>query len=161
MINKPLLRDIQAGKGLGDLKFGMDRDAVKALLGEPDEKEQQSYSEDGSDNSESWHYDSLELSLSFDEEDDWRLVTIAVTSRSYQLDGLQPIRLTKEQLEEELEAIGVTDFVFEDHSTDESPSHELLASDSLAMNFWFDEDKCSEVQWGPFYNEDDSVIWPG
>ena len=155
-----MLRDIQAGKGLGNLKFGMDRDTVKTLLGEPEEKEQQAYAEDGSDRTESWHYDTFELSLIFDEEEEWKLVTIAVAARSYQVQGLQPIRLTKEQLEAELEAIGVNDFVFEDHSKEGGTSHELLVSDSLAMNFWFDEDKCSEVQWGPFYDEDETVIWP-
>ena len=42
----------------------------------------------------------------------------------------------------------------------ESPSHELLASDFLGINFWFDEDQLSEVQWGPLFVDDESIDWP-
>ena len=43
---------------------------------------------------------------------------------------------------------------------DEAPSHELISSESLGINFWFDDDSVTEIQWGPFFNADESVQWP-
>jgi len=149
------ISSIEEGLGLGTLKFGLERSAVELMLGKPDEKETYSYNKDGSDLTESWHYDDLELSLGFDEEDNWRLITIAITSTDYKFRSLSLIGLTKEQLKDELESKGITDLEYEDWSSVESPSHELLASDFLGINFWFDENQLSEVQWGPLFVDDE------
>ena len=45
-------------------------------------------------------------------------------------------------------------------STVESPTHELISSDQLGINFWFDEDTLSEVQWGPLFVDDETIKWP-
>jgi hypothetical protein len=74
---------IEEGQGLGILKFGLERNTVELLLGKPDEKETYSYTADDNDLTESWRYDDLGLSLSFDKEDDWRMITIAVSSTDY------------------------------------------------------------------------------
>ena len=76
---KQEIKNIQFGIGLGIIKFGMSRDQVKIILGEPNEKELH-YDEDANiDASELWHYDDLDISISFDQEEDWKLVTLAVT----------------------------------------------------------------------------------
>ena len=43
---------------------------------------------------------------------------------------------------------------------EEAPSHELISSESLGINFWFDDDSVTEIQWGPYFNADESVQWP-
>jgi hypothetical protein len=63
-------------------------------------------------------------------------------------------------LKNELRSKGITDLEYEDCSSEESPSHELLSSDSLGMNFWFDEDQLSEIQWGPLFVDDETIDWP-
>ena len=151
---------IEEGQGIGALKFGLKRNTVELILGMPDEKEKYSYSKDEEDLTESWHYDNLDLSLGFDEEDDWRLVTIAITSTEYNFKGFSPIGLTKDELKNKLDAIGINDLEFEDWSSIESPSHELLSLDSLGINFWFDENRLSEVQWGPLFIDDETINWP-
>lgn len=157
----PNLSSIEEGQGLGDLKFGLKREDVEALLGAPDEKESFSYSEDeDEDLTENWHYDDLELSISFDEEDDYRLGTISVTSNRYLLKGFSPIGLSKEELQTKLAEHGTDDLEYEDWSSEESPAHELLASDSLGINFWFDENELSEIQWGPLFLDEETIIWP-
>ncbi len=157
----PNIRTIEGGQGLGELKFGFTRKEVESLLGKPDEIESFSFSEeDEEDLTENWHYDSLELSLSFAESDDWRLGTLAITSTQYQMKGFSPIGLSKDELEQKLEELGVDDLEYDDWSPEENPVHELMASDSLGINFWFDDDKLSEVQWAPLFLDEDTLIWP-
>ena len=79
-------KNIELGKGVDNLKFGLTREKVALLMGEPSEKE----TIDGDDEmgtSEAWHYDELELSLTFDEDDDWKLTTIAASSPEFTFDG--------------------------------------------------------------------------
>jgi len=161
MIKKmPNISTIEEGQGLGDLKFGLERKEVELLLGAPNEKESFSFSEEEDDMTENWHYDALDLSLNFDESDDWRLGTISVTSGQYLIKGFSPIGLSKDELETKLKAQGVDDLEYDDWSPEENPIHELMASESLGINFWFDDDTLSEIQWSPLFLDEDTIIWP-
>ena len=68
---KENLKEIRIGKGLGTLTFGNTRQQVKAMLGEPTDIEKYSLSDTDDDSTESWHNDELDISLYFDEENDW------------------------------------------------------------------------------------------
>ena len=72
------IKDIYVGKGIGQLTFGNTQEQVLAVLGEPAEREKYSLSELDNDDTEAWHYDDLDLSLSFDQESDWQLSSIAI-----------------------------------------------------------------------------------
>lgn len=148
------------GEGLGDLKFGLYKDDVKLILGQPNEIEEYSYSNSDADLTESWHYDELDLSIGFDEEDDWRLVTIAISSSNYKFREFSPIGLSKDELTKKFDELNINDLEYEDWSSEESPSHELLTSDLLGINFWFDNNRLSEVQWGPHFIDDENIKWP-
>ena len=153
-------KDIQFGIGLGVLKFGMSREQVKTILGEPNEKELH-YDEDiNVDASELWHYDDLDVSISFDQEEDWKLVTLAVTSNFYQLNGKSLIGLSKKALMAELKTSQIEDLDIEDLSSEDSPNHVLLSSLSLGVNFWLDAGILEEIQWGPDFIDDDTIKWP-
>jgi hypothetical protein len=155
------IKEIVEGVGLGALKFGLSKDKVKFVLGNPDETETYSYGEDEEgETTEAWHYDELELSIAFDEEEDWRLTVISINAADYVFKGFSPVGLSKEELKEKLGALEITDLEFEDFATDDSPSHELISSESLAISFWFDNNIVSEVQWGPHILDDDTVKWP-
>ena len=154
------LKNIIAGQGLGNLKFGLAREQVKQLLGEPDESETYSYTESEQDLTESWHYDELELSISFDEDEDWRLVTICISSDFYEFQHFNPVGMNKTELVAQLNKLEIRDLEYEDCSADESPNHELYSSDDLGMNFWIDEGIVTEVQWGPLLIDDENIDWP-
>ncbi|MGL1886447.1 MAG: hypothetical protein OCD76_08025 [Reichenbachiella sp.] len=156
---KPNIKEIKPGYGLGELKFGMNRDEALSILGAPDEKEVHSYTDDD-DQTENWHYDELELSLGFDQEDDWRLVTISITSQDYEFNKIKIIGLTNEQFSSQEKSLKMNDLEHEDMSTKESPAHELISSESLGINFWLDEGLISEVQWGPLLIDDETIKWP-
>ena len=145
------LVEILPGTGLGELEFGMSREQVKALLGEPDETDFFEEAEEDEDASESWHYDELEISVSFDECDDWKLTTVAVSSARYTLFGKGVVGLSKPELISLLGENGIFDLEEEDWSEGEFEDSKLLTSEKLQVNFWMEGDFISEVQWGtPF-----------
>ncbi len=145
------IRDIIPGKGLGELEFGMSRDTVKALLGEPDETDFFDDADAEEDASESWHYDELEISVSFDEYADWRLSTVAVSSSEYLLFGKSVVGMSQEELLKFLSENGITDTEEEDWSDPDAGDHKLITSEELQVNFWMENGIVSEVQWGVFF----------
>lgn len=152
------LKTIQAGQGLGSIKFGITRDELKKLLGEPDEVDSFSHSEDEDDVTEAWHYDMLELSASFDQMESWRLVTLSVSSPKYLFEGRSLIGLERKELIDVLQSLGLTDLEYEDWSSAESPDHKLIASEEASMNFWLDEGVLSEIQWTPLYSDEQECL---
>ncbi|PZF72546.1 hypothetical protein [Taibaiella soli] len=152
------MKEIRLGQGLGKLIFGMTRDQAKAILGAPSEKEKYSLSDDG-DDTEAWHYDDLGLSLSFDQENEWKLTSIAVSSEDYKLEGEV---LIGREMEEILDSISKKDWgepEEDEEVAEESPEHRLLHIDEATLSLWFENGVLTELQWGPFY-ENESVKWP-
>ena len=77
------ISEIKIGTGLGDIKFGISREDLKKIAGEPTEIDTFNASGDEDEYlTESWHYDEQEFSVSFDEEDNWRLTTISTSSEN-------------------------------------------------------------------------------
>jgi hypothetical protein len=159
--------DIKSGEGLGKVKFGMSRDSLKALIGEPDEVENYSYDdeegeykEDDDDLTELWHYDDLELSVSFDKLEDWRLINMAVSAPEYLFHGHKVIGMGRNELITLLKSLNLGELAFEDYSSAESPNHKLISIEEAGVNFWLENEVLTEIQWGPRFNNDDSVIWP-
>ena len=155
------MKEIIIGQGLGPVKFGMTRDQVEALLGAPDEVEENvDIDEDLDEAAEAWHYDELQMSASFDMEDDWRLGMMAISSEDATLNGKALIGLNRNQLLESLQDMGFEDLVFEDWSDEEDEDRHLVQSDASAINFWLEEGVLTEIQWGPRYLDDETVDWP-
>lgn len=157
---KTELKEINPMEGLGILKFGMKRDEVRAILGDPTEIDTHSFAGGGEDLSESWHYDDLEVSMSFDEDDDYRLITLAVSSDFYEFKGKSLIGLNRKALTKELHDAGVEDLDFEDGAGMDMPEHDLLAAPSLFVNFWLENGTLKEIQWSPRFTDEDEVEWP-
>jgi hypothetical protein len=144
--------------GLGELKFGMTREQVNAVLGQPDEIE--IISEDG-EAIEQWHYDDHEFSCLFSEQDDWKLLSIAISNEDSTINEHKFIGLSETELEDKLQLIGISEELeYEDMSTEEFPDHLLVYCDELAMNFWLDAGIVSEIQWGPIMLDDENIDWP-
>ena len=152
--------DIKSGTGLGDLKFGMNRETLKSLLGEPDEVEQYSLSGADDDQTESWHYDEIELAVSFIKVDDWKLVSLTTSSEDSLFKGSGMIGLSQKDLKSELKKLEVTDLETEDCSTEETPNLKLLFSMNEGMNFWLEEGIVTDVEWGVKYLNDEEIAWP-
>jgi hypothetical protein len=156
---KEHLKEIRLGKGLGSLTFGNTRDVVKALIGAPTDIERYSLSDGDCDATEAWHYDELDLSLSFDEEYDWRLSSIAVSSEEYTLEGVSLIGRKKEDVLEEFNKRQWGEPEEDEEVSEDDPQNCLIHIDKGSMSLWFENDELTEVQIGPFYKNDE-IIWP-
>lgn len=152
--------EIKPGIGLGLLKFGMTRDEVKKILGDPNHQKVTHYGDDESDRSDAWEYHSLRLDLSFEEAEDWRLTILSVSSEDYQLKGSSLIGLDQEELMDELNMLGIKDLTLEDMSSEDHPDQLLISSEDLAINFWLYQNILEEIQWGPQFIDDQTIKWP-
>ena len=149
------MSEIKLGIGYGDIQFGMERDTIKKMLGKADEVELYSYSEEEEDLTEVWHYDELDLSLSFDEADHWKLVMIAVGDTNAHIAGEFLIDKTQEEIIAACEKSGLGAI-----DTEEVDEGQVLKIEEKSINFWMDEGLVSEIQFGPFWNGDDEPIFP-
>ncbi len=141
---------IKPGYGLGTIEFGSTREDVEQILGKPDEVENYNLSEEEGDKSEAWHFDDLEMSLSFEEFYDWQLLSIAVSGESYTLNGVKLIGKDKTTVIDILEEMKLGELEVD---TDEDDV-DMISIPELNINFWFEDDVLSEIQWEPIYDED-------
>ncbi len=145
---------INIGKGVGALTFGATREQVLVLLGEPSEREQYTLSELDQDRTEAWHYDDLDLSLSFDEEQSWRLSSIAVSGSDYTIDHTALIGKSKEEVIQFFSEKGMDEMEEDDEISKENPVNCLLHVDKASISLWFEHDELTELQIGPYFNTD-------
>ncbi len=156
---KNLNKNVILGKGTLDLVFGITREETKAILGEPDEIEVFSDEEEGE--SEAWHYDEYELSATFDALDDWRLTSLAVSSPDYLFEGVNLIGLSSEEVIQQLEIMDLGDVSLEEISDNDTADQQVATIVEVSLNLWFEDGQLSEIQWGPYWDEDDEeYIWP-
>lgn len=146
---------IYPGKGLGELRFGHSRAHAIKILGEPDEREA---GEDG-DELEYFHYDDLALSLTFDGMEDWKLTTIICAHEDLKLFKEPVFDLDADTLIKILKAEKVKDIERVELSDDGIDSESVEAGD-LEMLFWYEGSELMEVQWGPYFADEDEIIWP-
>ncbi|MBT8220626.1 MAG: hypothetical protein KJP00_12425 [Bacteroidia bacterium] len=152
---------ILIGEGLPNIKFGMTKSQIKKILGVPDESEVYAFSEQETDVTEAWHYDDLGLSLSFDQENDWLLGSIAVSDDQYQLDGLIVIGLDQESLLDKLKSLSIEEITIESHiDTDDGTEVILINCEEDNISFWLEDDIVSEVKWSPRWIDTDLLEWP-
>ncbi len=154
---KKELKDIKPGVGLGNLKFGMTKAEVKLMLGEPTFIDKYSHSDSDVDLTESWDYEELELSLSFDEDEDWRLTMMSVTSKHYQLEGISLIGMKEKYLLQKLETF---DLGALDVELTETSGQKVIEVEEQSINFWLVDNVLDEIQWSPFFLDDDTIKWP-
>lgn len=143
---KNKLKDIEIGVGIGELKFGMTPEMVIDILGEPDEKVTENFSEVDPDfYSEEWHYDDIELSLSFDMLEQMELGTISVSSEHYLLEGKSLIGLTRKKVEALLDEMDLSS-TWEEFKDVEAGGN-LLANEDEGLSLWFEDGILIEIQW--------------
>lgn len=150
MINK----DIRLGKGLGKIKFGLTRDEVEELIGEPEEVEESD--EEDEFEHEAWNYWEEGYSLYFDKEDDYRLSCIETANREVQLWDERIFEMSQDQLKT----------LFADHGIEGLEEEEMeggetrISYESEMIDLYFDEDQLIAVNFGVFIDDNLEVKWP-
>ncbi len=154
------MREIKIGQGLGEIKFGISREELEKIMGKPDELENYSYSNSEEDKTESWHYDKLDVSFSFDEQDDWELGAISITSKDYLFNGKALIGKTEEEALNFITSIYPEDIKHEFSTFDDDQDRILVDFEDLGLNFWFMNGILEEIEWSVLWDENDMQIWP-
>lgn len=153
-------KEIKIGTGLGDIKFGITREELKTIAGDPTEVD--TFNASGEEDgylTESWHYDEHEFSVSFDEEDNWRLTTISTSSPECDYKGLKLIGKGLDHVLALLENENLGENELEDLS-DENINQKLVCLLPSSLNLWFENDDLTEIQWGVLWSDEDTPKWP-
>jgi hypothetical protein len=136
--------EIVAGQGIGSILFGMTREELKGILGDPDEIDIPE-DQDGTD-LERYQYDPIKCSFSFDMHHKGKLVEISVENGYFYVGNHIRVGYRKEDiLNAGLEKI-FGQFVIEDRRNEEFPTHELISFDEVGLHLWFDDGKISTIQ---------------
>ncbi|RHX79663.1 hypothetical protein [Leptospira yasudae] len=159
--------NIEIGKGLNGLYFGMSKEDVTSKLGEPDEIYDYDY--EGS-LSTGFEYFSQESEYEFDKDEGDRLYSITISNPSIRLFGKPIIGESIETIRELLSKNGIDDFEEDneehdheghDHDhDDEDHVHGVTAfSDKLNAIFQFEENELIFFGFSPLF-KDDAIDWP-
>jgi hypothetical protein len=145
--------------GFGSIKFGMYEEDVVHRLGAPEEMEKPDEEGDII-----YSYESIGIEiLAFDIDEDFRLVSIELNSKSNAI--LWDTKIFDKSLEDIMEissSFGYSlklDEIIEDD--DRNIYEELYVIEPLNLNFYFDRSKVlSEISLGIFINKNDEIEWP-
>ena len=154
------IKEIIPGSGLGIIKFGMTRDQLKLILGNPDEMENDLTDGIEDEDMETWHYDEMDLSVQFSESTDFRLISLAVSAEFVELDGEKIIGMNEGDLKKHLSDAGIEDLMEEQIEDEDSEQYHILMSDEKGLNFWMEEGEVTEVQWIPLLKDEETIAWP-
>lgn len=146
------------GKGIGEIVFGMSRNDIENILGKPDEVESIRYSDD--ERSVTWYYYDKALDFTFDSTDDYKLSYITTDSNEYHIEKKIKVGLKYDELLDFIEELELGLYDIEDMSSEDLQHQLLISFDSKSLNLWFDNKVLTEIQFGPFYDEDDKPQWP-
>ncbi|EJO68870.1 MULTISPECIES: hypothetical protein [Leptospira] len=155
--------NIEIGKGLNGIYFGMSIDEVKSKLGEPDEIYDYDY--EGTQ-STGYEYFSEESEYEFDQEEDNKLYSITISNPSIRLFGKPIIGESIEKIRELLNQNGIDDLEEDDeeehdHQEEEHdhPHGVTAFSDKINAIFQFEEDELIFFGFSPLF-KDDQIDWP-
>ena len=149
------------GEGLENVKFGMTKSQVKKILGAPDETEVYHFSEDEEDLTEAWHYDEQGFSVSFDQENDWLLGSIAVSQTPCTLEGMEVMDMDKVALLDGLKTLEISDLEIDTQKDEEEDLElEVIYSPEENICFFLEDGKVSEVKWSPRWTDTEMLDWP-
>jgi hypothetical protein len=146
------LENIEIGIGIGSIRFGMNRDEVKAILGEPDEIEVFEEEDPELDSTIVWHFDDVEMSISFGDDD--MLLAIAISNEDVMLAGKKLMGLPINEITEFVKEFDLGEMEIEEQAEEDGVKSTLVSLWESAMNLWFEDDELTEIQWGPLWDEE-------
>ena len=138
--------NIKPKEGLGDVKFLSTVDEFISMIGQPDDDEliQEKIS---NYNSRILHYDSLELSASFDEENNWKLSSITVNSDAFHINDIYLFNCSKIEFLKKIETLDLGTYEIDVYNEEEYSSTTYYFRLNN-ISFWFENDALQKIQWG-------------
>ena len=146
---------ILPGEGLGRIQFGMSREVVRKIAGNPDEIESYQHSGTESNKAEAWHYDEAEISFAFEEFNQWKLTSIAISSDEYSLQDKRLIGMTWQEVIPLLGKMDLGEINYENFIDEDEPDVKLITIENAGLNLWFENNRLTEIQYSQLWEEKD------
>ncbi len=128
------------------------------MLGTPDEIENPEDPE--RINWETYYYNSINCSFSFDPDQEDKLVEIVVENGYFHIGKKIRVGVRKEDLLKFGVELKFGKCVIEDMKTEDLPDHELFSYDQVGLHLWLDDGIISAIQISPLLSEENLIIWP-
>ncbi|MDO4363557.1 MAG: hypothetical protein Q4C99_03440 [Clostridia bacterium] len=141
--------NIEIGKGLADIIFGMKENEVIAMLGKPDNII--TSREDGKE----FLYNSLKIKLFFDFDEDNRLYSIEVFRKDITFLSTEVIGLSFEELLFFMKNNG-----YENYEVDNYDYFDTVLFDECNTYFTLEFNEVISFEFSPLFKNDDEIIWP-
>lgn len=138
--------------GVGEIRFGMDREAVRAILGEPAEVDADSVPD-----WESWAYPGMSLEITFDADEGDRCTYLQVQSAEYDVGGANLIGLDRKAVEKAIAGLGLG----ESEASVENGGEESLEFPETALEIHFDGGLSVMLGLSAEIDETDEFRFPG
>lgn len=153
--------EIILGKGFEDIKLGMTEFEVMQILNTPDTIDEFDHDNDGGD-AKTFYYSDMGVELTFESEDDYVLSYISVSNDQFHIKEKIHNGMLKAEVMNAIPELGLGEFTDEivDTETDEEGKEELVSFEEENLNLWFVNDVLDEIEIGPFWEDDDTPIWP-
>ncbi len=153
-MNKKLI--IKPLEGLGDLKFGANKEDVESYLGKPQNTEVLDLEENDLSDAIVWNYDDQGISVFFEKDLDSLLTCFDIRNDKVVLFGKKVFDLKKEQIIDLMNENGFTDI----ESEDEDWGEQRLSFNDAVVDFYFDDQTLTSISWSVFMDENNNVEWP-
>jgi hypothetical protein len=150
--------EIVLGRGIGEILFGIPKQEIAEILGAPDEIENPEDPEKA--DWETYCYNSIKCSFSFNPDLDERLVEIVVENGYFHIGRKIRVGVSRKDLLNfgvELK-LGIP--IIQDRSSKEFPAHELISYKQAGLHLWLDNGVISAIQVSPLSDEKGFIIWP-
>lgn len=150
--------------GFDKVRFGQTREQVLAILGQPDEiEEDQQYGDSPEEKTTIFYYDELCLSLSFEKEEGYRLMEISFDAADFVLCNSIRVGMSFDEVMNAAKTLNLGEGWEEDVSdlVDSTENVKVWAYEDSNVDFYFEDDVLSTIQIGPEFTEDgNSIVWP-
>lgn len=150
--------------GFDKVRFGQTREQVLAILGQPDEiEEDQQYGDSPEEKTTIFYYDELGLSLSFEKEEGYRLMEISFDAADFVLCNSIRVGMSFDEVMNAAKTLNLGEGWEEDVSdlVDSTENVKVWAYEDSNVDFYFEDDVLSTIQIGPEFTEDgNSIVWP-
>lgn len=150
--------EIKLGIGMDQIKFGFSTAKIEDILGEPDLIDK--YEHEDGERTITYFYYEFGIDLNFDSEDNYKLSAISIVNPEFHYKNVIKVGISRDEALDQAENIGLSEPEDVAVATEEFPTHSLLAFEKENLNLWFDEGKVSEIEFGPFWKDENSYIWP-
>ena len=141
--------NVEIGKGMSNIIFGMTENEVIATLGKPDKVIA------GIDDNKEFLYNSLKLKLIFDSEEGNRLYSIEVFKKEVTFLSTEVIGMSFDELLFFMKKNG-----YENYEVDSYDYFDTVYFDDCNTYFTLEFNEVTSFDFSPLFKNDDEIIWP-